>query len=504
MTLKIYNVASGGSALFTETQPVAVANGVFNVLIGSGTPLTLPFDVQYFLGITVDADAEMSPRQPLAAAPYAIRSASTEALAPGVTVAESQIASNAVTTAKIADASVTAAKLADGAVTSDKLAGGIAAARPMTRLTTHQAGAGQQSSIVMGADGLPLAAFYDQANQRLLVAHCDTVDCSSATVSTVDAGPGVEDPSITLTFSGLGAISYFDATNTALKIAICADVACTTATIATVDSTNNTGHFSSIVSASNGLILISYHDDTLKDLKLAQCNSSAICNAPTIETVTATGDVGKWSAMTILGNSEIAIAYYDATGHLLRIASCVSFGSCTSPTLITVENLGTDVAEGIAITTNQSGNAVVSYVRRAAGGSGNKKVAVCESNACAAPVITTLQSVGSTQPTVTTGITVPPDGLPVIVMATNLISGGGTCDSSGSSSGGGFAKCRSPDCSNFEIGSGISVATNPSITTGSDGFPIAGIWSCGVNPASTRFKTSHCANMSCQGSFRAR
>ena len=52
-------------------------------------------------------------------------------------------------------------------------------------------GTGQQSSIVMGADGLPLAAYYDQTNQRLRVMHCDTLDCASKTLTTVDAGPGV-------------------------------------------------------------------------------------------------------------------------------------------------------------------------------------------------------------------------------------------------------------------------------------------------------------------------
>ena len=107
----------------------------------------------------------------------------------------------------------------------------------------------------------------------------------------------------------MGAISYFDATNTALKIAICADTASTTATLATVDGTNDTGHFSSIVSASNSQILISYSDNTLKDLKLALCNLPTTCNAPTVETVTSAGDVGRWSAMTILGNDDIAIAF---------------------------------------------------------------------------------------------------------------------------------------------------------------------------------------------------
>ena len=75
MTFRIYTVASGGSALWTETNPsVTVTNGVFNTVLGSVTPITLAFDVPYFLGVTVSPDGEMSPRLALTAAPYAFRS----------------------------------------------------------------------------------------------------------------------------------------------------------------------------------------------------------------------------------------------------------------------------------------------------------------------------------------------------------------------------------------------------------------------------------------------
>ena len=60
---KIYNVPSGGAALFTETQTVTVNNGIYNVILGTNSALTLPFDAQYYLGVTVGADTEMTPRR---------------------------------------------------------------------------------------------------------------------------------------------------------------------------------------------------------------------------------------------------------------------------------------------------------------------------------------------------------------------------------------------------------------------------------------------------------
>lgn len=106
IVFKLYSVMSGGVELYSETQTVTMTNGVFSVLIGSVTPLTLPFDVPYYLGVTTGADPEMTPRQPLAASPYAIRSASTEALAATATVVGSQI-TGAISSATLPAANLT-------------------------------------------------------------------------------------------------------------------------------------------------------------------------------------------------------------------------------------------------------------------------------------------------------------------------------------------------------------------------------------------------------------
>ncbi|MDD5302444.1 MAG: hypothetical protein PHS14_04975 [Elusimicrobia bacterium] len=74
MQFKLYNVPTGGAALFTETQTVTVVNGVFNVQIGTITLLTedLFSGASAYLGVTVSPDVtEMLPRQPLSMSPYA-------------------------------------------------------------------------------------------------------------------------------------------------------------------------------------------------------------------------------------------------------------------------------------------------------------------------------------------------------------------------------------------------------------------------------------------------
>lgn len=73
-TFQLYHAASGGSALWTETKFVTVANGFFTTLLGDTTTLDPANFDQYniWLGITLPGDAEMVPRHRISYAPYSI------------------------------------------------------------------------------------------------------------------------------------------------------------------------------------------------------------------------------------------------------------------------------------------------------------------------------------------------------------------------------------------------------------------------------------------------
>ncbi|MBK8910264.1 MAG: hypothetical protein IPM61_02950 [Chlorobi bacterium] len=185
LRLSLYESASGGAAIFSETQTVPVVRGLFNIIIGATTPIpqTLLFNRAYFLGVSVDGGTELAPRTPLTTAPYAFYADLAGGLAPGAKgvvtslngsdgdltlvgggattitkdgstitissvggsgasgiqgvqntdgtisvqnptgpVATLGIPNGAITTAKLGDGSVTTAKLGDGSVTLPKLA----------------------------------------------------------------------------------------------------------------------------------------------------------------------------------------------------------------------------------------------------------------------------------------------------------------------------------------------------------------------------------------------
>jgi len=67
----LYNASTAGTALWTETQTLAVSSGKLNALLGSVTALNLPFDQDYYLGVKSKYDSEMSPRYRIASSAYA-------------------------------------------------------------------------------------------------------------------------------------------------------------------------------------------------------------------------------------------------------------------------------------------------------------------------------------------------------------------------------------------------------------------------------------------------
>lgn len=73
VTFKIYDVESGGTELWSETYPsLETKHGVFQANLGENTSLDgLAFDTEYYVGVTVENYAEMTPRIKLTIYPYA-------------------------------------------------------------------------------------------------------------------------------------------------------------------------------------------------------------------------------------------------------------------------------------------------------------------------------------------------------------------------------------------------------------------------------------------------
>jgi hypothetical protein len=137
MTFSLYDVSAGGTALWSETQSVTVNNGIYNVILGSGTPINLPFDTQYYLGVQVGTDPEMTPRQTLTSVPYAMRANVADTAMYADTV-DGQHASDFASASHNHDStyvnegqanSITTPMIFDGAVTDVKITGPISSSK---------------------------------------------------------------------------------------------------------------------------------------------------------------------------------------------------------------------------------------------------------------------------------------------------------------------------------------------------------------------------------------
>lgn len=172
VTFKLYDAATGGTELWSEEQSVDVSNGLFNVILGSVTSLTLSFDRPYWLGLTVGQNSELTPRIELTASPYSLNARS------------------------LADSAVTGSKIARGQVVRS-----INAIKDDVTLA-----AGNNISITQNGDTLAIAATggngggntldqaYDQGGAgagRRIIADAGAVDIAGADGLTVNGKVGI-------------------------------------------------------------------------------------------------------------------------------------------------------------------------------------------------------------------------------------------------------------------------------------------------------------------------
>jgi len=74
VTFRVYSAVTGGTALWSEIQTIAISGGILDAVIGTTTafPSSMTFNTDYWLSIDVNSDGEMSPRIRLTCSPYAL------------------------------------------------------------------------------------------------------------------------------------------------------------------------------------------------------------------------------------------------------------------------------------------------------------------------------------------------------------------------------------------------------------------------------------------------
>jgi hypothetical protein len=302
--------------------------------------------------------------------------------------------------------------------------------------------------------------------------------------------------SITVGTNGNPIISYHDSTNDDLKIAACNNPTCTTSTNTTIDSTGTVGYYNSITIGTNGNPIISYYDEDNSALKVAACNNST-CTTSTNTTIDSNGDVGAYTSIAIGTNGNPIISYFDQDNSALKVTACnnptcEALGGAPAATNTTIDSNG-DVGYFTSIAIGTNGNPIISYYDQT---NNDLKIAVCNNPTCEAlgeapaATNTTIDSTGIVG--LYTSITIGTNGNPIIsywdVTDFDLK----------------VAACNNPTCTgategdrstNATIDSNGSVGTDTSITIGTNGNPIISYY----DETNNDLKIAVCNNPTCTG-----
>ena len=359
-------IASGG-----VTAAMLASNGCTNgqVLKWTGAAWTCAIDV---VGTGTVTSVTAAPAGGLATTP------------PGGIVDSGSIgvATGGIATAMLADGAVTSAKIASGSVTADKLAtdqklpactigqaarwtgsAWICGNLPPSLLNLGETG--YYPSVALGADGLPVVAFYSSPDNRLNLLKCGDPSCIGPTAtSIVDTNvSGSGRIGLVVGADGFPIISYTTSNTNLLRVAKCLNSSCSGGAVflATIDSTSQ-AYSPSIALGSDAVPIISY-SFAGGGLKVAKC-ATALCAGPaTITVVDGASNVGYGSSIKVPSDGLPIISYADGSSQRVKLAKCADT-ACTSSSLRVLD------ASGIGQTSLAIGSDGFAFVVYAVNGGG--------------------------------------------------------------------------------------------------------------------------------------
>ena len=185
---------------------------------------------------------------------------------------------------------------------------------------------GEFLSIATGADGLPVVSYWDSSNADLKVAHCGNVTCTAGnTLTTVDSAGSVGlETSIAIGADGLPVMSYHDSTNATLRVAHCGTVTCTAGN--TVTAVDGGGSLTSIAIGADGLPVMSYSGRA--DLKVLHCGNVTCTAGNTVTTVDSATELA-FTSIAIGADGLAVVSYWNGRPNWdLKVAHCGTLVSC--------------------------------------------------------------------------------------------------------------------------------------------------------------------------------
>jgi len=107
ITFRIWDAVNGGVSQWEETHSIVPVNdGVYSVILGSINPVLLDFSNQYYLGVTVGTNNEMTPRQTMTSVASALTADTAHNLLCTACVTSEMVGDDSINSAKIENGSI--------------------------------------------------------------------------------------------------------------------------------------------------------------------------------------------------------------------------------------------------------------------------------------------------------------------------------------------------------------------------------------------------------------
>ncbi|MFH1024230.1 MAG: hypothetical protein V1809_12690 [Planctomycetota bacterium] len=332
ITFRLYDVATGGTAVWTEVQSVAVQSGYYGVQLGSVTALTgITFNQNYWLGVEVASDGEMTPRTPLAAVPAAMNAgllngkADTEFSAATHTHAGTDIASGLVP-----DANIAATIHRDAEIKDRQYVGNAAGTTTLNETTSAT------------DSGAYLVGVFDEFDNSSSANVQDVLDDLDAAITAISAG-GIADNAVTTTKIADANVTLAKMAANSVNSANIVD-----GTVAAADIVNDTITATQI--AANAVAASELADNAV--------DTNAIANlAVTAGKLEANIALTSPKLVTsVLDNGNNELLNITATGAAVNQLALANAATGNNPT---VSAAGDDANVGIALTAKGTGSVVV-------------------------------------------------------------------------------------------------------------------------------------------------
>jgi hypothetical protein len=520
VTFRLYTLASGGAALWTEVQALPVTNGLYSAILGQSTafPANL-FNQPLWLGVSLDANPEMIPRQQLTATSYSLRAKSAASadtagvagalgasptlcgagqFAQGISVTGNALgcATPAATTAVTMGGDVTGSS---GAATVARIQGrAVAATAPTTgQVLTYNgsqwapggiADSQLSANIVLASSAQTVTGVKNFNPGTGSVPF--TVDATkSGTVTNLKAQYAAQADTATTATNAINAATATTATtattaatanalsaNALVQYGLVGVRPARTTTISIIDSATVGAH-ASVTLGSDGLPVISYYDQANSSLKVAHCGNAACSSGTTLATVDNAATVGNYTTITVGVDGFPSIAYYDLTNAQLKFARCIDV-ACATAITPTLPDPAVNAGTYASLTIGADNLPIIAY--RDAGAGGGAVVTHCLDAACTVATRSVVDgTIGVGQ---YTSIVLGPDGLPLIAYRDPTA---GTLK---------LARCGDNSCTNgttlATVDAGGSYA---SLVLGADGLPLISYY----DTINGHLKVAHCGNTAC-------